>query len=83
MPGLLIKDFPPELHRRLREAAARHRRSMTRQALVLLEQGLAAPSQPSAGRLPEPVRPRKRVSARALAATVRHGRDADDAGLFR
>ena len=45
MTGLLIKDFPPELHRRLKEAAARSHRSMTRQALVLLEQALSAPSQ--------------------------------------
>ena len=31
MSGLLIKDFPPEWHRRLKEEAARYHRSMTRQ----------------------------------------------------
>ncbi len=40
MAGLLIKQLPPELHRRLKRAAAKHRRSMAREALVVLEQGL-------------------------------------------
>jgi plasmid stability protein len=40
MPGLLIKNVPPEVHRRLKLAAQRSRRSMTSQALVLLEDAL-------------------------------------------
>ena len=36
MPGLLIKDLPSELHRKLKEQAARHHRSMTKEALALL-----------------------------------------------
>lgn len=44
MPSLLIKDFPPELHRKLKDEAARHHRSMTRQALALLEQALSEPA---------------------------------------
>lgn len=40
MPALLIKDIPPALHRKLKEVAARNRRSMNRQALVLLEEAL-------------------------------------------
>ena len=40
MPGLVIKDLPETLHRKLKEQAARHHRSMTREALALLEQGL-------------------------------------------
>ncbi len=40
MPGLLIKDFPPELHRKLKEQAVRHHRSMTKEVIVLLEQSL-------------------------------------------
>lgn len=43
MPGLLIKDLPPELHQRLKESAARHHRSLTKEALVLLEEALARP----------------------------------------
>ena len=41
MPGLLIKNLPPELHRKLKESAARHHRSMTKEALYLLERGLS------------------------------------------
>jgi len=37
MAGLLIKNVPTTLHRRLKEIAARHHRSMTREALALLE----------------------------------------------
>ena len=40
MAGLLIKDLPTALHRRLKERAARNRRSLTREALVILEEGL-------------------------------------------
>lgn len=40
MPGLLIKNVPPEVHRRLKLAAQRSRRSMTSEALVLLENAL-------------------------------------------
>lgn len=43
MPGFVIKDLPKDLHRKLKEQAARHRRSMTKEALALLEQGLEAP----------------------------------------
>lgn len=40
MSTLVIKNLPPELHRKLKEQAARHRRSMTREAIVLLEEAL-------------------------------------------
>lgn len=40
MPALVIKDLPAELHRRLKEDAAQHHRSMTQQAIFILEQGL-------------------------------------------
>jgi len=42
MSGLLIKDLPSALHGRLKEEARRHHRSMTKQALAILEAGLAA-----------------------------------------
>lgn len=41
MPALLLKDLPADLHSRLKEEARKHRRSMTQEALVILEQGLA------------------------------------------
>ena len=40
MPALVIKDLPAALHRRLKNDAAQHHRSMTQQAIVILEQGL-------------------------------------------
>lgn len=48
MPALVIKDFPPELHRKLKEQAAHHHRSMTREAVALIEEALVV-----AGRLRE------------------------------
>jgi len=37
----LIKNVPAPLHRRLKEVASRHRRSMTGEALVILEEALS------------------------------------------
>ncbi len=37
MPGLLIKEFPEALHYKLKVRAARNKRSMTKEALLLLE----------------------------------------------
>ena len=41
MPALLIKDLPNALHQRLKQEAEKHHRSMTKEALCLLEQGLS------------------------------------------
>jgi len=41
MPGLLIKDFPKDLHEQLKNRAARNHRSLTREALAILEAALA------------------------------------------
>ena len=40
MPALVIKDLPADLHRRLKDDAVQHHRSMTQQAIVILELGL-------------------------------------------
>ena len=40
MPALVIKELPVELHRRLKDEAVQHHRSMTQEAIVILEQGL-------------------------------------------
>ena len=83
MPGLLIKDFPPELHRRLKQEAARYHRSMTRQALALLEQALAAPARNAADLLPDPLRPVKPVTTGDVVAVIRKSRDSDKTSLSR
>ncbi len=38
MPGLLIKDIPREVHEWLKREAKRNRRSMTQQAIFVLEE---------------------------------------------
>ena len=42
MPGLLIKGVPAPVHRKLKRLASHHRRSMTQEALVILEEALVA-----------------------------------------
>jgi plasmid stability protein len=83
MPGLLIKDFPPELHRRLKQEAARYHRSMTRQALALLEQALAAPARDAADLLPDPLKPLRPVAPGDVVAVIRKSRDLDKTSLPR
>lgn len=83
MPGLLIKDFPPELHRRLKQEAARYHRSMTRQALALLEQALAAPARDAADLLPDPLKPVKPVTSGDVVAVIRKSRDSNKTRLSR
>lgn len=83
MPGLLIKDFPPELHRKLKEEAARYHRSMTRQALALLEQALSAPARNAADLLPDPLKPAKPVAPGDVVAVIRRSRDSVKTSLSR
>lgn len=40
MPTLVIKKLPEELHDRLKATAAAHRRSITQEAICLLEEAL-------------------------------------------
>jgi len=54
MPGLLIKNVPLRLTRKLKAAAVRHHRSMTGEALSILEEGLAQDERRM--RWPEPVK---------------------------
>ena len=41
MPGLVIKDLPENLHRKLKAQAVRHHRSMTKEVLAVLERALS------------------------------------------
>ena len=83
MSGLLIKDFPPELHRKLKDEAARHHRSMTRQALALLEQALSSEARNAAELLPKPLKPAKPVTASNVVAVIREGRDSGKSSLSK
>jgi plasmid stability protein len=40
MASLTFKSISPRIHRELRAQAARHNRSMTKEAIALIEQGL-------------------------------------------
>lgn len=40
MVGLVIKSLPDDLHRKLKVQAKQNHRSMTKEAIALLEQGL-------------------------------------------
>lgn len=40
MSALVIKNLPDDLHARLREQAERNRRSVTKEAVTLIERGL-------------------------------------------
>ena len=42
MAALLLRELPDELHRKLKARAAQNRRSMVKEALILLEKGLAS-----------------------------------------
>ena len=42
MPTLVIKSFPEELHAKLRQIAAAHRRSVTQETIYLLETAIGA-----------------------------------------
>lgn len=41
MPALVIKSFPEDLHARLRQIAASHRRSVTHETIHLLEKAIS------------------------------------------
>lgn len=53
MPALLIRDLPPEVHQKLKLLAQRNGRSLSAEAASLIEQALAAQTQPI-GELPVP-----------------------------
>jgi hypothetical protein len=72
MTSLLIKDLPPVLHERLRQAATRRHRSMNREVIAILEKELTA-TMPMA--LPPPVKPIVPVDGRHIADAIRKARD--------
>lgn len=43
MSTLVVKNLPEQLHARLKAQAQEHHRSITKEAIALIEQGLLAP----------------------------------------
>lgn len=60
MPTLVIKSFPEELHARLKQAAEKHRRSVTQETIHLLEAALSG-SEESASETSESYWARRRL----------------------
>lgn len=46
MANLMIRDLPPELHDRLKQRAKANRRSLGKEALVILEEALGSGAWP-------------------------------------
>lgn len=63
MASLLIRNLPPELHARLKASAAANRRSLTQEAILIVERGLATGEAAAYPRpLPEPLKPRRPIT---------------------
>ena len=73
MPGLVIKNLPPELHRRLKERAVRHHRSMTKEVISVLEQALEPNRLGEA--LPPPYQGRIALTDELIEQARREGRE--------
>ena len=73
MPSLVIKKLPEELHRSLKEQAARNHRSMTREAILILEEAVIG-RRPEKS-LPAPVRLKFQADNDWISRAKRQGRE--------
>ncbi len=74
MPGLLIRELPEELHRKLKERAARNRRSLSKEALVILETVLSDTNTFAGPELPTPHKGRFLLTDEWIDQAKREGR---------
>lgn len=79
MSTLVVKNLPEQLHERLKAQAHQHHRSITKEAIALIEQGLLAPrasaSQGDALALPPLVRlPGGPLTTEWIEAAIADGR---------
>ena len=72
MSAIVIKDVPKDVHRLLKEAAARNRRSMNQEALTILERALRPV--PPLARI-KPIKPRRPFTHDWLQRAIREGRE--------
>ncbi len=73
MPGLVIKNLPPTLHRKLKKQAARNHRSMTKQVLAILERILSEEREPEE-ETPPPLKGRFPLTRKFIDKAKREGR---------
>lgn len=74
MPDILIRNVPEPIVERLKDRAARHRRSLQRELLAIIEAAVGEPSAPDPARVAAAIRERLAASGR---------RFSDSAGLVR
>jgi plasmid stability protein len=72
MPSLVIKNLPEDLHIKLKAQAARHHRSMTREAIAILSEGVA---NSVAREQPAPYKGRFPITEEFINAAKREGRE--------
>ena len=70
MPALVLKKISRPLHASLKRNAISHHRSMTQEAIHLLEQGLGL----NPADFPSPVRGRRPITQKLLDQAIRKGR---------
>lgn len=76
MVWLVIKNLPEELHRKLKERAARYHRSMTKEVIAQLEKALATPGdQPEYRSPPEPLKVGFKPDDEWVYRAIREGRE--------
>lgn len=75
MPTLVVKNLPEHLHERLKARAVQHHRSVTKEAICLLEQGLLATPRRTAVQLPAPIKLKSGpVTTEWILAAIAEGR---------
>ena len=72
MAALMIKSIPEEIHRKLKEEARIHHRSMNRHVIAILEEKLGGALNPA---LPAPVKLKKPIKGDWVTRAIRGIRD--------
>ena len=76
MPTLVVKNLSELLHERLKAQAVQHHRSVTKEAISLIEQGLLATPRREPLPLPSPVKLASGpVTTKWILAAIAEGRD--------
>ena len=77
MPDLIIRKVPAEMHKQLKRRAARNHRSLTKEALAILESALREdPERPTLAAIDRlRVKPRKPITAAFIRRAIRQGRE--------
>jgi plasmid stability protein len=77
MATLVIKNLPDDLHAKLKQQAEDNRRSLTKEALTLLEQGVARQSAVRTPPLPPPLQLRggQELTVEDIEAAIAEGRE--------